>query len=93
MQQAEQMVGEVEIHSVTGLLKLYLRELPEGLFTQQLYSRFVGIFCSVVDQQVRAKQLLTAFAELPRLNQSIIVYLIEHMLKSVAIRFIARILR
>lgn len=81
MQQAEQMVGEVEIHSVTGLLKLYLRELPEGLFTQQLYSRFVGIFCSVVDQQVRAKQLLTAFAELPRLNQSIIVYLIEHMLK------------
>lgn len=35
--EAEQLLKEVDIHSVTGVLKLYLRELPEALFTDALY--------------------------------------------------------
>ena len=32
---------DVDIHSVTGVLKLYLRELPEPLFTEANYSNFI----------------------------------------------------
>jgi breakpoint cluster region protein len=34
-------LSEVDIHSVTGLLKLYFRELPEPLFTEASYSNFM----------------------------------------------------
>ena len=34
-------VSEVDIHSVTGLLKLYLRELPDPVFTRDSYPEFL----------------------------------------------------
>lgn len=34
-------VSDVDIHSVTGVLKLYFRELPEPLFTEDSYTNFV----------------------------------------------------
>ena len=34
------LVREADINCVTGLLKLYLRELPEALFTHVLYPKF-----------------------------------------------------
>lgn len=37
--EAEQLLKEVDIHSVTGILKSYLRELPEALFTDQHYQK------------------------------------------------------
>lgn len=37
--EAEQLLKEVDIHSVTGNLKSYLRELPEALFTDQFYQK------------------------------------------------------
>lgn len=40
--EAEQLLKEVDIHSVTGNLKSYLRELPEALFTDQYYQKVSG---------------------------------------------------
>ena len=37
--EAEQLLKEVDVHSVTGNLKSYLRELPEALYTDQYYQR------------------------------------------------------
>lgn len=37
--EAEQLLKEVCVHSVTGILKLYLRELPEALFTDLSYEK------------------------------------------------------
>lgn len=34
------LVRDADINVVTGLLKLYFRELPESLFTDHLYYRF-----------------------------------------------------
>jgi len=34
-------IAEADIHAVAGLLKLYLRDLPEPLFTDDLYPSFV----------------------------------------------------
>ncbi|XP_037093395.1 active breakpoint cluster region-related protein-like isoform X3 [Pollicipes pollicipes] len=78
--EAEQLIKEVDIHSVTGLLKLYLRELPEALFTDELYSRFFNAFGGG-DHELRRRRLLHLFSALPQLNQSIIVYLIEHLIR------------
>jgi len=38
---AIQLAKEMDINVVTGLLKLYFRELPEALFTDTSYSSFV----------------------------------------------------
>ena len=35
------MLSEVDIHAVTGVLKLYFRELPEPLFTEARYKQFL----------------------------------------------------
>lgn len=34
---------ETDIHAVAGLLKRYLRELPDPLFTDELYLSFVQV--------------------------------------------------
>lgn len=40
-QSALVQVAESDIHAVAGLLKMYLRDLPEPLFTDRLYHEFV----------------------------------------------------
>lgn len=78
--EAEQLIKEVDIHSVTGLMKLYLRELPEALFTDQHYPRFFEAY-SASELEYRRTTILMLFSSLPQLNQSIIVYLLEHLVK------------
>lgn len=42
---------DCDIHAVTGMLKLYFRELPEPLFTEANYTNFVESlreYCSSV---------------------------------------------
>ena len=78
--EAEQLIKEVDIHSVTGLLKLFLRELPEALFTNELYPRFFDAYVSNEPEYKRCT-MLSLFSSLPQLNQSIIAYLLEHLVK------------
>ena len=40
-QSALVQVADADIHAVAGLLKMYLRDLPEPLFTDELYPKFV----------------------------------------------------
>lgn len=44
---------DADIHAVAGLLKRYFRELPDPLFTNELYTSFVQglgtlLVCSVI---------------------------------------------
>ncbi|XP_022253185.1 active breakpoint cluster region-related protein-like [Limulus polyphemus] len=78
--EAEQLLKEVDIHTVTGLLKLYLRELPDSLFTDSLYNMFFEAF-SLQDQDARMKGLLSLFHSLPSINQGVIRKLLDHMVK------------
>jgi len=41
---AAPLVKNADIHVMTGLLKVYLRELPEALFTDKLYPKLVEGF-------------------------------------------------
>jgi len=36
-----QQLGEADIAALTGLVKLYFRELPDGLLTHQVYRDIV----------------------------------------------------
>ncbi|XP_047991212.1 active breakpoint cluster region-related protein [Leguminivora glycinivorella] len=88
--EAEQLLKEVDIHSVTGVLKLYLRELPEALFTDALYPEFLkawsatqGVGTSVDSgpAHTRRHALMKCFAQLPDLNKNCIDFLLNHFVK------------
>lgn len=78
--EAEQLLKEVEISSVASLLKSYLRELPEALFTDELYPRFFEAF-NLNDQELKKLGLLQVFKRLPPLNQHIIMFMLDHMIR------------
>jgi phage-related protein len=82
--EAEQLLKEVDVHSVTGILKLYLRELPEALFTDELYQKFLDAFNSSGGNDVASKRramLHQCFNMLTQQNQNIINYLLAHLVR------------
>lgn len=61
------------------MLKLYLRELPDPLFTTHLYHRFMSALdCSV--NEFRMVELCRVFDELPETNKTIILFVLTHLL-------------
>ncbi|CAL1545920.1 unnamed protein product [Lymnaea stagnalis] len=71
---------DVDIHAVTGVLKLYLRELPDPLFTEANYQNFVDTL-KLSDEEAKAQCMLSLLHGLPDTNYYTIVYLLEHLLK------------
>ncbi|CAG0886984.1 unnamed protein product [Cyprideis torosa] len=76
---AQSMIREVDIHAVTGILKLYLRELPEALFTDELYPSFFQSFHRRNGYEKEA-DLSAAWDLLPERNKKIIDFLLEHLI-------------
>ncbi|XP_014759772.2 active breakpoint cluster region-related protein isoform X3 [Drosophila ananassae] len=81
--EAEQLLREVDIHSVTGILKTFLRELPEALFTDQLYPRFFETFSAFSNnnEAIRTSELLKVFEELPQANKASISLILDHLIR------------
>lgn len=81
--EAEQLLREVDIHSVTGILKTFLRELPEALFTDQLYPRFFDTFSAFSNnnESTRINELLKVFEELPQANKASITSILDHLIR------------
>ncbi|XP_052868483.1 uncharacterized protein LOC128274354 [Anopheles cruzii] len=81
--EAEQLLKEVDVHSVTGILKSYLRDLPEALFTDQYYPKLFDAFNrhSNLGESVRMQELQRVFAELPQPNRATINLLLDHLMR------------
>lgn len=80
--EAEQLLKEVDIHSVTGILRLYLRELPEALFTDQLYPVLLESFNQSEGNLVRRhEQLKQQFYKLSQQNKATIQYILDHLIR------------
>ncbi|KAJ8681300.1 hypothetical protein QAD02_017087 [Eretmocerus hayati] len=77
--EAEQLLKEVDVHSVTGVLKLYLREMPEALFTDALYPSFLEAFKT--GELLRGSALRRVYDSLPQVNKSVIDFLLAHLLR------------
>ena len=79
--EAEQLLKECDVHAVAGILKQYLRDLPESIFTSEAYSKFLEAY-SISDGDQRSKAYLQLFSQLPQNpNQACIVFLIEHLVR------------
>ncbi|CAH1185275.1 unnamed protein product [Phyllotreta striolata] len=80
--EAEQLLKEVDIHSVTGILKLYLRELPEALFTNELYPELFEAFNQSNGNLKRRTELLKeCFLKLPIVNSETIKCILDHLIR------------
>ncbi|XP_060829989.1 rho GTPase-activating protein 100F isoform X4 [Bombus pascuorum] len=70
-----------DINVITGVLKDYLRELPEPLFTRCLYQMMVDALavCLPDDPQGNAKLMFSILDCLPKVNRCTLIYLLDHL--------------
>ena len=83
--EAEQLLKECDIHAVAGILKQYLRDLPECIFTSEAYNKLFEAY-TIPDQEQRSRTYLHLFSQLPQNpSQACIVFLIEHLVRVAAL--------
>ena len=79
--EAEQLLKECDIHAVAGILKQYLRDLPECIYTSEAYDKLFEAY-TIKDQEQRSRTYLALFSQLPQNpSQACIVFLIEHLVR------------
>jgi hypothetical protein len=64
------------VHDVAGLLKLFLRELPEPLLTFRLYDSFIRAF-NLPNMRQRSEAVLLLCLELPDANLNTLKFLMQ----------------
>ncbi|XP_036361850.1 rho GTPase-activating protein 100F isoform X2 [Octopus sinensis] len=72
-----------DIHTITGVLKDYLRELPEPLFTNVLYQMLLDALTVRLpgDPDGSAKLMLSILECLPKANQDTMTMVLNHLKK------------
>merc|ERR1719481_696752 len=79
--EAEQLLKECDIHAVAGILKQYLRDLPDCIFTSETYHKLFEAY-NMGENDSRTRAYLQLFGHLPQNpNQACIVFLIEHLVR------------
>lgn len=70
-----------DINVITSVLKDYLRELPEPLFTKGLFDMLVDGFsvCLPDDPEGNAKLMFSILDCLPKANRCTVLYLMDHL--------------
>ncbi|XP_062941940.1 breakpoint cluster region protein [Cynocephalus volans] len=72
------MMSEMDVNAIAGTLKLYFRELPEPLFTDEFYPNFAeGIALS--DPVAKQSCMLNLLLSLPEANLLTFLFLLDHL--------------
>ncbi|XP_017738098.1 breakpoint cluster region protein-like [Rhinopithecus roxellana] len=72
------VLSEMDVNTIAGTLKLYFRELPEPLFTDEFYPNFAeGIALS--DPVAKESCLLNLLLSLPEANLLTFLFLLDHL--------------
>nr|XP_012604742.2 breakpoint cluster region protein isoform X1 [Microcebus murinus] len=72
------MMSEMDVNAIAGTLKLYFRELPEPLFTDEFYPSFAeGIALS--DPVAKESCMLNLLLSLPEANLVTFLFLLDHL--------------
>ncbi|RCI05468.1 hypothetical protein CU098_013210 [Rhizopus stolonifer] len=73
---------DLDLHVVAGLLKCWLRELPDNVLTKQLLNEFVSVLgrLEYQDRPSRIKILGRLVSRLPTVNYSLLRALIAHLI-------------
>ncbi|KAI9357207.1 Rho GTPase activation protein, partial [Pilaira anomala] len=69
---------EHDINAVTGLLKLYFRELRNPLMTHEYYDWFIEA-ARIPDYEERMYQIKSIIHSLPKPNYIVLEYLMRHL--------------
>lgn len=69
----------LDVHSVAGLLKLYLRELPEPLCTFALYDEWIRCVDSKSDSSCRLDSISAVIKQLPATHRANLRHLIKFL--------------
>ncbi|KAJ4926540.1 hypothetical protein JOQ06_008713 [Pogonophryne albipinna] len=72
------MMSEMDVNAIAGTLKLYFRELPEPLFTDDLYPNFAGGI-NLSDSVAKESCMLNLLLSLPEPNLVTFLFLLDHM--------------
>jgi hypothetical protein len=76
----EKMLTGKDAHIAANLLKLFLNELPESLFTDTLYEQFLQAV-QLTDMNNQRDSLLRTFELLHCDNRKILIYLFDHLIR------------
>lgn len=68
-----------DIHTASGCLKLYFRELPTPLFTYGLYDDFISAAAVSVNDELKYERIKEVISRLPERNQSVLTVLMQHL--------------
>ncbi|XP_055969590.1 breakpoint cluster region protein [Sorex fumeus] len=72
------IMSEMDVNAIAGTLKLYFRELPEPLFTDEFYPNFTeGIALS--DPVAKESCMLNLLLSLPEANLLTFLFLLDHL--------------
>ncbi|MEQ2284226.1 hypothetical protein AMECASPLE_019416, partial [Ameca splendens] len=72
------MMSEMDVNAIAGTLKLYFRELPEPLFTDELYPNFAGGI-TLTDSVAKESCMLNLLLSLPEPNLVTFLFLLDHL--------------
>ncbi|KAH9819719.1 hypothetical protein DFH28DRAFT_1093672 [Melampsora americana] len=71
-----------DVHNLSGLLKLFLREIPGGVIPFDRYDTFLAV--SGIEESLKTSQLHAHVKELPKPNRILLLRLVRHFEKVVA---------
>ncbi|KAK6313014.1 breakpoint cluster region protein-like isoform X1 [Coregonus clupeaformis] len=72
------MMSEMDVNAIAGTLKLYFRELPEPLLTDDLYPNFAGGI-ALSDSVAKESCMLNLLLSLPEPNLVTFLFLLDHL--------------
>ncbi|XP_072288612.1 breakpoint cluster region protein isoform X2 [Eucyclogobius newberryi] len=72
------MMSDMDVNAIAGTLKLYFRELPEPLFTDDLYPNFAGGI-ALSDSVAKESCMLNLLLSLPEPNLVTFLFILDHL--------------
>ncbi|CAB3400553.1 unnamed protein product [Caenorhabditis bovis] len=74
-----QEFGHRDIYSVSSLLKQYFRQLPNPLFTYQIYSKLMEVFEEDAEDKPKIEKLQAVLETMPEAHYKTAKFLMEHL--------------
>uniref|UniRef100_A0A8C3JDS7 Family with sequence similarity 13 member A n=1 Tax=Calidris pygmaea TaxID=425635 RepID=A0A8C3JDS7_9CHAR len=76
-----ELVKDGDVYSAASLLKLFLRELPDGIITSALHPRFIQLYQDTRNNTQKESNLKELLKELPDAHYCLLKYLCQFLIK------------
>ncbi|XP_037235127.1 protein FAM13A isoform X4 [Falco rusticolus] len=76
-----ELVKDGDVYSAASLLKLFLRELPDGIITSALHPRFIELYQDPRNDKQKESNLKELLKELPDAHYCLLKYLCQFLVK------------